>query len=61
MPWPESWPKRDEDAAFADSATEVERARLEANSAAESANATFSRLIGHDSSHGISDVYHRSG
>ena len=38
--------------------------RLEAASflvAAESANATSSPLIGHDSGHGISDTYHRSG
>ena len=29
--------------------------------AAESANATSTTLIGHDSGHGISDTYHRSG
>ena len=68
MPWPESWPIRGEDVAFADSAATrkdstsvggpLEAAlpqmwrRPEAASflvAAESANATSSPLIGHDS------------
>ena len=75
MPWPESWPIRGEDVAFADSAaTRKEaasgrlhicgRAATDVESflvAAESANATSSPLIGRDSGYGISDTYHRSG
>ena len=80
MPWPESWPIRGEDVAFADSAATRKDStsvggppkaalpqmwrRPEAASflvAAESANVTSSPLVGHDSGHGISDTYHRSG
>ena len=80
MPWPESWPIRGEDVAFADfAATRKDSTSLgrppkaalpqmwrrpEAVSflvAAESANATSSHLIGHDSGHGISATYQRSG
>ena len=80
MPWPQSWPIRGEDVAFADSAatrkeagfgrlhicgraafggppTDVESFLM----AAESANATPSHLLDHDSGYGISDTYHRSG
>ena len=78
MPWPESWPIRGEDVAFADSAATIKEAasgRLHISGgaafggpptdvesfmvAAESANATSSPLIGHDSGHGILDTYHR--
>ena len=71
MPWPESWPIRGEDVAFADSAATRKDSALpqmwswlEATSvlvAAESANAASSPLIGRDSGHGISDKYHGSG
>ena len=76
MPWPESWPIRGEDVAFADSAATGKDStsvggppeaalpqmwRRPEAVAAESANATSSPLIGHDSGHGISGTYHRSG
>ncbi len=73
MTWARSWRRRGGDVASADSAATREEAasgRLHSGPptdvesflvAAESANATSSPLIGHDSGHGISDTYHRSG
>ena len=63
MPRPDAWPIRGEDVAFADSAAtrKEESESFLVLVAAESAHATSSPLIDHDSSHGISDTYHRSG